>query len=234
MNIITKISKYIKERSERTFLVKQIQEVYNEQGHSYIPEPNQYRCSSIAYCSRRIQWDKIRKKDAKPFDKATLGNFAIGQALHEYIQNILPVKTLLGVETKVSKKIENIEIVGHVDLILLHPEYGLYACDIKSCNERAFNYKLKSQESSDHHRYQSNTLSYILGLDLFSVLYVEKNSFSMLEFIEETSEVKFLNVVNKLITIQNHIDGNTLADCDAFGTWECNYCPYKHLKECIK
>lgn len=212
-------------------LIESIQEHCFNQGLGYIPEENQFRISSVGYCPRKLQYKRILPDLEAPHDLTTLGTFAVGNALHEWIQTKLPESVLVKAEQRITYKHGAIELVGHVDL-LLQTETGLKVSDIKSANNRSFGYKRK--DASDEHIFQANTYARIMGVREFSILYVNKDTFEMIEHNYDTSEDKFQFILNKCQTIYDFTaEGRLLDKAPIWNGKECEWktgqCPYKDI-----
>lgn len=205
-------------------LISKIQAVWREDRGAYDTPLNTFRCSSVGYCARRLYYDKtVPKADIKPFGLDTLGIFACGTSLHNYIQSILPDDYLIAKEKPVEYPHNSIVVVGHYDLLLLNRN-GLTLTDIKSCNTRAFRFKQK--EASDHHKTQANMYAGMLNVDTYSILYVEKNSFQMAEHFFPVDWQLFNDTLDKLENVYMHMQTQTPPE-RIVKTWECGYCPHK-------
>lgn len=120
-----------------TFLISKIQAHVFNQGANYTPLSNQFRISSVGYCMRKLQFDKIIPEHKQPFDMKTQGTFAVGNAVHEYIQEHLPDDILIKDEFQVNYTYNNIKLIGHIDLLIQTPD-GIKLVDIKTSNPRSF------------------------------------------------------------------------------------------------
>jgi len=209
--------------NENSFIIKKIQEQVFNQGHNYVPQQSQFRISSIAYCERKLQLQKFIPNLEKAFSLDTLGIFAVGEAIHRLIQSELSKDILLGREKKISFKFKEIELLGHVDLILL-TDLGIKVCDIKSSNVRSFGY-LDQYGPNEHHVIQANTYASIMKVQKFSILYVNKNNFNMKEFDFNVSDDLFVKVLIKAVKITKSIkDEILLGRLKEFPKfWECQY-----------
>ena len=206
-------------------LSEKIQNNHKKSGGSYTTGFNVFRISSCAYCSRRIYYKKTCPEKAIPLDKKTKGIFAIGNIFHDYIQTILPREYLVSYEKSVERKFDEIELVGHYDLLV--DEGGLKVVDIKTSGARGFHYKIKG--ASIYHVVQANAYAYLLNVKKFSILYVNKEDFDMVEH-EKTLDVDMaLRIVEKLKAVYEKIKIEKLPEKDYLEDWECNYCPFRKI-----
>ncbi len=210
------------------FITKLVQEHVFNQGANYVPELNQFRISNIGYCARKIQLGKIAGHEEKPFDLKTQGIFAIGNALHEWIQKYIPKRYLVKAEQRVYYDYKDIQLTGHVDLLLMTPN-GLHVNDIKSSGMKAFR-NLDTYGVSKHHRAQANTYASIMKTLDYSILYVKKEDFAMKVFEFDTSEEQFNASLKKCQSIHEAIMNKVLMDkVDTEDNWECGYCNYSNI-----
>ena len=213
-----------------TPLIEAIRGSWKRDEGDYETTANQYRISSVAYCSVKIYYDKITPKEQKkPFSDKTLGIFEVGTIFHEYIQNHLSKDFLISAENEITFDHKEISLIGHFDLLILDPVVGLKLSDIKTANSRAFKYR--SEEASNHHKEQANTYAAILNVDFYSILYVEKDTFAMVEHEYQTSKEMFVETLKKLQTINEHVVLGIPPAKDG-EKWECSYCPYE--KRCLE
>ena len=214
-----------------TPLIEAIRDVWRQDRGNYETKINEFRISSVAYCSRKLYYDKTTPKDERfEYTNKTLGIFAIGTAIHEYIQSYLTNNNLLLLsEGEVTFANQDISLIGHYDLLINDPQLGLKVCDIKTCNSKAFNYR--QTEASSHHKTQANTYASILNVNFYSILYVEIETFAMVEHEYQTDKGLFNDVLTKLSLVYEHIQKQTLPD-KITTSWECNYCPYR--KKCLE
>ena len=75
------------------------------------------------------------------------GVFAVGNAIHDFIQMILPENVLVAFERQVRYELfPDWFLVGHYDLLVTDPEVGLKVVDIKTVNSKAFNFRQRDQD----------------------------------------------------------------------------------------
>ncbi|MHA1447797.1 MAG: PD-(D/E)XK nuclease family protein [Candidatus Hodarchaeales archaeon] len=229
-------------------LIKTIQKHWTNETNNYKVERNQFRISQAIYCSQRIFFSKlfempeVQKEvpqiiiEFQP-DLRLQGIFAAGNAAHEYIENILPETYLVASEGIVKTEYENIQIIGHYDLLVIDPDHGLKIVDIKTCNSKAYSYK--ANKPDDLHLRQANLYGHILKTSHFSILYINKEDYNMTEHTRLVNHVKAESELIRLNRIYNKImefikngkhftvNGNEItADGEP---WECRYCPYRDI-----
>ena len=207
-----------------TTLIETIRKSWENDSMDYEPKENEFRISSIAYCDRRLYYDKTEtKEESNNTTNKYNGIFSIGRAIHEYIQQKLPVDYLIACEKEITFDYQDITLIGHYDMLIFDREVGLKVVDIKSANSRAFNYRL--QEASEHHKVQGNTYAAILNVGLYSILYIDKNDFSMVEHEYLTDKELFEETLIKAKNIYLKVLKENIPDRIA-KSWECNYCPF--------
>ncbi len=205
-------------------IIKLVQDNCFNQGQSYQTNINEYRISSVGYCPRKIQLDKILPEEKKPFDTKTLGTFAVGNAIHEYIQGLLPKDVMIAQENQIRYKYKEIELVGHFDLLLIS-ENGLLVVDIKSAKAKSMYYR--HEEAQDSHIEQANTYASILGTKGFSILYVNKDTFEMIQHNYKTDFFKFQIILDKIRIIYMNIIERELSEVQT--GWLCDYCDFSRI-----
>lgn len=214
--------------TQSDWIIKTIQDSSFNQGMNYEPEFNQYRASGVGYCSRKLEYDKIAGHEKEEFDLETLGTFSIGNAVHEWIQKLFPEKYLVKAEQTVHYDYKDIQIKGHVDLLLL-TSTGLHVSDIKTTSSKAFKW-LDTYGAGEHHLAQANTYASIMGTKTYSIIYVRKEDFAMKCFEFDTNKDAFQSILDKMQLIHTSILNKVLLDKVAGkDEWQCNYCSYQKI-----
>jgi len=193
--------------------------------NNYQPAEHQFRISTIAYCTRRIYFDKVNP-EKQEIDIYSKGKMVAGNVLHEfletYLSNNFPSEELL-IETEISYKHKDIELIGHPDIVANNK-----VIDIKTCSEKSFNYRLNDDRPAFHHFYQVNCYACILKKDIASILYLNKEDLYPIERSLPIEEHYFLNALEKAQAIYQHLKQKTIPGPDYEEDWECRYCPYKN------
>lgn len=174
----------IHESGESTYLISQIRESVWGGGHDYTVGLDELRISDAPRCCYYNALKKIFPAQASQFEVDDLGKFAVGNLFHDGIQTKLPPRVVIAKEFEVMIDAGICRLVGHPDLLSMHPVYGLVVTDIKSANSVYFvknDPKLKDWM-------QANNYAMALKVPVCSVLYVEKNRFRMMEHIRSFSK----------------------------------------------
>ena len=190
--------------------------------NNYELKDNQFRISTLAYCSRRIFYDKTCP-DKQEYDIYAKGRFLIGTILHEYLEKHLALENAV-IESKVSYYYKDIELIGHPDIVVEDR-----VIDIKTCSNSSFYYRKNDSFPAYHHFYQVNCYANILEKDTVSILYINKETFEPLERTLPAEGPRFKSALEKAHTIYQAILKKKIPDCDPEEGWECKYCPYSEL-----
>ncbi len=234
-----------------TTLIKNIQENWTNEENSYKVKRNQFRISTAIYCPQRVFFSKLfelpelqmQSPDVAVTFEPNLelqGRFAAGNACHSFVEQTLIKKGnyLIASEEKISKKFKDIEIIGHFDLLVLDPDHGLKTVDVKSAKPSAFAYKINKADC--RHLKQANLYAYILNTSHFSILYVEKVDYYMVEHIyEQDSEQALIDLVllNKIYSEVNEAaeylkNGGSITGKEFPADredWECGQCLHNNI-----
>ena len=194
--------------------------VDNKKGNRVLAK-NEFRASEVASCSRKLYFKRTLEPEV--FDDETVGRFALGTIIHEYVENMLKrTQSYLSSERKIEYH-GKITISGHFDL-MLYDEEGTFLVDVKSTSP--FAWKYVENEPKAHHRVQMNTYLGILGLKRGYILPINKNEFKT--FLQEVhyDDELYGATIAKLENVFDHLVAKTIPDCDN-EEWECRYCYYR-------
>lgn len=190
---------------------------------NYVPDLHVFRISQIPYCSRAIYFSKVRPEEAKETSFKQKGRFLLGHLVHNFLEDKFKPYAL-STEKTVKYQYKDILLQGHIDI-----EFPNKVLDVKTVNERAFQYRLMDDKPSYHHYLQANTYAMINGSKFVSILYVSIVDFAFVERILETSEHIFTAMCEKAQMIYDHIKNKKTPKPDWVEDWECSYCDFSHI-----
>jgi CRISPR/Cas system-associated exonuclease Cas4 (RecB family) len=118
-------------------------------------------------------------------------------------------------------------ITGYKDLYE-GPDNDVMIVELKSISESGFNYLNRGPK--DNHKRQLHLYMYLTGIRAGMLLYENKNTQELKEFIIEYDEELAKEVVEQIIMVNKHVDENKLPEKEYNRTdFECRYCPYKNI-----
>jgi len=176
-------------------------------------------------CPRSIYF-QFKKIPKKPMDGRVLRIMENGDHTHLRITSTL---FALGLVKATEVDIPNKELVhGRADVIInLDGEPAVV--EIKSINSMAFS-KLEAPDP-DHYK-QIQMYLYFFKIKKGVVLYENKNTQDLKEFIVEYDENTVKDVLEKFHILMEQIKSNIVPSINGVDTWKCGYCPY--ADECKK
>jgi CRISPR/Cas system-associated exonuclease Cas4 (RecB family) len=107
------------------------------------------------------------------------------------------------------------------------PESEILIIELKSINQRGFDWVLKKNEQKEEHELQLQLYMYLTGIKQGIVLYENKNKQELAEFFIKYDPQKVEYIINKIKTINKHVEDGTLPPREYVKTdFECRYCDY--------
>lgn len=206
-----KIHSKINGDDKMNWIFDRLVEHFQGEGHSYEPELNEFRCSMLNVCDRKMYYSK--KYPVEPTEYQ-LGIFTVGHIIHKTIQDLVTDEFDCEIPVRYDDDLTDVVIVGHADLVSDDK-----VVDIKTVS------RLPNSVYDNHHL-QVNTYAYLLEKPYYGLLYVEKNTLQTRYFEFETSENLFNYVLEKCRTVYDCLITDILpANCP---NYLCRFCPYKN------
>ena len=222
------------------FWIENIFSAARETGHTYQPEQGQWRASQLPYCGRKLMLQKqpawIPDIEVSEEDSLALGSNTIGQAIHEFVQNLIGDKCV-AIEPHIVLKIDNYSIEGHIDLLINLGQ--LTIVDIKTFH-RSEKYDIERYLPNPHHIEQLSIYCSITNLWNAQLLYIERNTFEPLfyELEEEVLRESAARMQDKVINLTMLEEQQILPErlpkkWDKYNgyeklDWQCGYCQFKN------
>jgi CRISPR/Cas system-associated exonuclease Cas4 (RecB family) len=110
------------------------------------------------------------------------------------------------------------------------PESEILIIELKSINQRGFDWVVKKNEQKEEHELQLQLYMYLTGIKQGIVLYENKNKQELAEFPVKYDQKKIDYIVDKIKKINKHVEENTLPPREYVKTdFECRYCDYQDI-----
>jgi hypothetical protein len=188
-----------------------------------------YHASELGFDSRRIFLARLIEPQ---YSLETLGIFAAGTAIHEYIQARL--KNVIHTEYAIKYRYKNkFTISGHIDAIM-NTNRGITVMDIKTVNPTRWEYTLIKKPGMNY-MFQINFYGCAVKITPLEFLFVNKNNMAKHITRHTADPILFDETMDKVLNIQERLieykkcEGeprmDLLPDFDGL-SWECNFCPY--------
>jgi len=198
------------------WLYEELINYFQEEGHSYDTELNEFRCSQLTECPRQLYYQKKYPVEPTEYLK---GIFTVGHIFHKTIQLLLlrkyPKEYQIEVPVEYKDNETDIVIVGHADIVSDDK-----VVDIKTVS------RLPTDAYYKHHL-QVNTYAHLLDRQYYGILYVEKNTLRMQYFEYRTSTELFNYVLGICREVYRCLLVEKLPDIKLSNY--CKWCPYRQL-----
>jgi len=186
----------------------------------------------------------------EPLDIPTLKTFGVGEAIHEWIQDILVKEGVaeviedetieynedLGVCTGRVSKEENkiiikepVEIHGRLDCQIKHEQESIVV-EIKSVKNGGFFYIGNNPKAA--HVQQLQLYLDHKGLKKGVILYINKDTGEFKEFEIKHDPELVIKAKERFAEVKKRIDTGEIPNRLDIGSWQCSYCPYRLM--CFK
>lgn len=207
MNVKEMVDNYIKEK--------------NNSGKVRVPlKDNEFYASSAGGCPRAMYFEKVI--GGKEFDTDTQRIFLVGNLMHDFLQQ----KVFKSGESEQSLTVDEngIKIFGRLDHI-----DGDVVYEFKSTNSL----KNVMNEPNDHHKKQLMIYLKALGKKQGKIVYVEKNTFDIVEHDVVYNEQAFNRVLKEFMLVSYAVQDRVPPVFK--DDWRCRYCNWrKECKEALK
>lgn len=189
-----------------------------EQTHFYITDAGK--------CGRSLffKFKNVPREEMKP---SVLRLFDHGDHMHQMIMKpLLSIRDIHVVASEVNIPPQEI-ISGRSDAILSDGK-TMYVLDIKSMNSMIFD---KLKEPKEENVDQLQLYLHYFKIPKGILLYVNKNSLDLKEFVIEYNQKRALGLIDILKNIKEKIDSNVIPPrlTDYPKNWQCMYCSFKDI-----
>lgn len=185
-------------------------------------------------CLRQGYWQYL---EPKAFPIGTIGNFHMGNIIHEHLQRILKINNPATISEFPLRMwiYDNMIISGSVDIVLFDKE-GAHVIDIKSASR--YTLPRGKYDKNPTHFAQVNIYAHILDRHVFgesipikdiSILYVNKHNLATFKqtekFNAEKAEETFNDFVERCAYLNKCLENKEVPVAEPM-KW-CKYCDYK-------
>jgi len=185
-----------------------------------------FYASEMGKCPRQMFYS-FKDVPKKELTANVLRLFDMGNHVHQMITKaMILAKDIEVIATEINIPPQEL-VAGRLDAIFKMND-ELFVLDIKSINGRAFSYLKEAKED--------NVLQIQLYLYYFKIkkgilLYVDKDTLRMKEFIMEYDEKVAKDIIKKLEILRKQIDNNEMPDriAEYPKHWKCKYCSYSNV-----
>ncbi len=189
-----------------------------EQHHFYITDAGK--------CGRALFF-KFKNAPRGDMKANILRLFDHGDHIHQLIMKpLLSIRDIHVVASEVNIPPQEI-ISGRADAILSDGK-NMYVLDIKSMNSMIFD---KLAEAKPENIDQIQLYLHYFKIPKGILLYVNKNSLELKEFVYNYDKKRVLALLNNLNEIKKKIDSDIIPGrlTDYPGNWQCRYCQFKDV-----
>jgi len=193
-----------------------------------------WHSSSLGSCLRGQYLKRLGVKPDQEFDDRTLRVFSCGKIFENWVVEILKKQKSIKIKTQVRAENKDLDLSGYADLILSNKKEGI-VYELKSKNSKSFWYMAdKGEGAMKQHQLQLFSYLYMLGFKEGKIVYIEKDTLSILEYPVLLSnrelEKEFLDELNLLNTAWKLKDPKILP-LPKKDNWKGRYCQYH--KQCV-
>ncbi len=189
-----------------------------EQHHFYITD--------VGKCARSIFF-KFKNAPRKKMEAHVLRLFDHGDHIHQLIMKpLLSIRELHVVASEVNIPPQEI-ISGRSDAIISDGK-NMYVLDIKSMNSMIFD---KLAEPKEENINQIQLYLHYFKIPKGILLYVNKNSLELKEFVLPYDKKRVLALLKGLDETKKKIEADIIPDrlSDYPENWQCRYCQFKDI-----
>lgn len=189
-----------------------------EQRHFYI--------SDAGKCPRAVFF-KFKNVPREKIDAHILRLFDHGDHMHQMIMKpLLSIRNIHVVSSEINIPPQEI-ISGRADAIISDGK-ELYVLDIKSMNSMIF---AKLEEAKEENIDQLQLYLHFFKVPKGILLYVNKNSLELKEFIIPYNAKRAKALLKNLNDIKDKIDANIIPErlAEYPQVWQCRYCQFKDI-----
>ena len=208
--------------------------------------------SSVGNCQRNIVY-KMSGYPAPPIEPRSLLIMDNGTKFHDRMEELLgacgimiaPELSIVSKELNISGRSDaivknfmphetNEDIVTLKDpennVVYEGPESEVLIIELKSINQRGFDWLIKKNEHKEEHELQLQLYMYLTGIKQGCLLYENKNKQELAEFHIKYDQEKVDYILNKIKTVNEHVAAGTLPPREYVKTdFQCRYCDYADI-----
>ena len=189
-------------------------------------ERRHFYVSDAGKCSRATFF-KFKKAPREAMEARVLRLFDHGDYIHQLIMR--PLLSMRGIHVVASEvNIPPQELIGGRADAVLSDGKDLYVLDIKSMNSMTF--KTLTQPKEDHVN-QLQLYLHFLDPQKGILLYVNKDTQELKEFVVSYDAKRVQSLLNKLKDLKTKIDANIIPQRipEWPNNWQCKYCSFKEI-----
>ncbi|MFH1462233.1 MAG: PD-(D/E)XK nuclease family protein [bacterium] len=189
-----------------------------EQRHFYVTDAGK--------CSRSLFF-KFKNAPRKEMEPNILRLFDHGDHMHQLIMKpLLSTRDVHVVASEVNIPPQEM-ISGRADAIVSDGK-NLYVLDIKSMNSMIFD---KLAEAKEENINQIQLYLHYFRVPKGILLYVNKNSLELKEFVVDYNKNHALNLLKTLEYVKEKIDSDVVPErlLEYPNNWQCRYCQFKNI-----
>jgi CRISPR/Cas system-associated exonuclease Cas4 (RecB family) len=228
----------------------------NNQEESTKHDPCKFYPSSVGKCLRSIVY-QMQGYESKQMDGRFLLICENGTYFHERTEKLFATTGLL-IAPEVSFRVPELRLSGRSDALIKNflshkpsdnivklyepakedgestllyegPDNGVIIVELKSISDSGFNY-LNRTGAKEAHIMQLTLYMHIMGIKQGMLLYENKNTQEMKEFIIGYDADLAQKIIEKIKSANKHVDEKTLPPKEFERTdFECRYCDYADL-----
>lgn len=188
-----------------------------------------YYPSDAGMCMRKVWYSYTHPQEIRP-ELAKI--FEMGHIIHDFIVSVLRSEKnseieLIQSELPIKQKIEDFEISGRVDdIILVKGDGKLYLVEVKSAKSLFY-----LDAPANHNISQIQLYMHLTGIHDGFILYVDKTNLQTKAFHIKFHQAEAERIINRFRALHYQLKNRILPDAEArFNrdiSWMCNYCEYK-------
>lgn len=190
-------------------------------------------CSEVFYCPRAIYYCRLGEMPVDRIKPDTRLIFDTGHAVHGQLQGYLTEHFGNAIMIETECGCPDPPLRGHIDGVLVQDEGDDIGIEIKSIKDEGFNRPPISgsvrgaNQPFKSHLWQVHCYMWATGLRSFIVLYYNKNTSEMKEFLVEWDDSIWSDVMQRINLIEEAVAGKTPPKGTAGR--RCSECRYQHI-----
>jgi len=189
-------------------------------------EQNHFYITDAGKCGRSIFF-KFKKAPREDMEARILRMFEHGDSIHQLIMRpLIATRDVHVVASEVDIRPKEL-VSGRADAIISNGE-ELFVLDIKSMNSMVFRKLTKPKEENV---YQIQLYLHFFKIAKGILLYVNKDSLELKEFVVDYDKKTAENLLESLKDLKEKIDENVIPERvpDYPESWQCKYCQFRDI-----
>lgn len=195
-------------------------------------EVGKYYPSNAGMCMRKtwFSYKQPRKKDSD-----LLKIFEVGNMLHSFVAEVLesdenPKLELLENERSFRERIDDFQILGRIDNVILTEDGERAVVEVKSIKDIKY-----AKEPSNHHELQLQIYMHFAEIENGILVYVDKTNLKTKVFELPYEKEKAFKALGRIRKLHKKLEEDKLPSAEGRNSeekgWMCKYCEYKDLCE---